>query len=222
MPLIITFAHQKGGVGKSTYAANIKSFFALGGYKTALVDIDPQGSLTKLIRAFADQAGREPEHVIERRSYKNDTELMERLADFDVAVVDTPPYLSHELVTFLPYTDIVVVPCKPSPADVLAIGETLDLIRAEKKKRPALAVGVFLTMTIAGTDFTDQIRSSLENSIEFPVLKSSIGNRVTYPRSLLYPNYVFGDPSRSSQVARAEIESLGNELISLIKANHDT
>lgn len=63
MPLIITVAHQKGGVGKSTISTNLRGYFAGGGYKTALVDIDPQGSLTKLIRTFADQEGRDPDDV---------------------------------------------------------------------------------------------------------------------------------------------------------------
>ena len=217
MPLIITFAHQKGGVGKSTYATNIRSFFALGGYKAALVDIDPQGSLTKLTRAFASQAGREPEHVIERRSYETDEELLAALSAYDIAVVDSPPYLSEDLVSFLPWTDLVVVPCKASPFDTLAIVDTLDLIRAEKKRRPKLKAAIFLTMTIAGTDFTAKIRKDLERTVEFPVLKTEIGNRVTYPRSLLYPHSVFGDPSRSAKVAQAEIENLGKEFISLLQ-----
>ena len=58
MPLVITLAHQKGGVGKSTLATNLRGYFAGGGYKAVLVDIDPQGSLSKLVSTFAEQAGR--------------------------------------------------------------------------------------------------------------------------------------------------------------------
>ncbi len=216
MALIITLAHQKGGVGKSTLATNLRGYFAGGGYKTALVDIDPQGSLSKLVRTFSDQPGREPEHVIERGSFKTYTELQELLEPYDIAVIDTPPYLSHELEAVFEITNVVLVPCKASPLDFLAIGDTLDLIREAKSKRKELVAAVVLTMTITGTDFTSSIRRELEKT-EFPVLETEIGNRVAYMRSLLTANTVLGDDNRK---AREEIEGLGKELISLLQSNY--
>lgn len=216
MALIITLAHQKGGVGKSTLATNLRGYFAGGGYKTALVDIDPQGSLSKLVRTFSDQAGREPEHVIERGNFKTFTDLQVLLEPYDIAVIDTPPYLSHDLEAVFAITSAILVPCKASPLDFLAIGDTLDLIRAAKVKRPELVAAVVMTMTITGTDFTSNIRRELEKT-EFPVLKTEIGNRVAYMRSLLRSNTVLGDENRK---AWDEIESLGKELISLLQSNY--
>ena len=205
MALIITLAHQKGGVGKSTLATNLRGYFAGGGYKTALVDIDPQGSLSKLVRTFSDQDGREPEHVIERGSYKTYKDLLTLLEPYDIAVIDTPPYLSKELQDVFEITNVILVPCKASPLDFLAIGDTLDLIRQAKTKRKDLIAAVVMTMVITGTDFTTQIRTELEKT-EFPVLKAEIGNRVAYMRSLLKSNTVLGDENPK---AREEIEALG-------------
>lgn len=217
MSLIITVAHQKGGVGKSTISTNLRGYFSGGGYKTALVDIDPQGSLTKLIRTFSDQAGREPEHVFTREDFKSYNDLLKMLEPYDIVVIDTPPYLSKELEDVLAITNMVVVPCKASPLDYLAIGDTLDLIRDAKAKRNDLSAAVVLTMVISGTDFTTNIRKELEKT-GFPVLKTEIGNRVAYMRSLLRANTVLGDENRK---AWEEIESLGKELISLLQKNYE-
>lgn len=216
MPLVITLAHQKGGVGKSTLATNLRGYFAGGGYKTVLVDIDPQGSLSKLVRTFSEQVGREPEHVIGRADFKTYAELAKLIEGYDIAVIDTPPYLTNELEGVFAITNLVLVPCKASPLDFLAIGDTLDLIRMSQAKRPELLAAVVLTMTITGTDFTTSIRRELEKT-EFTVLKTEIGNRVAYMRSLLRANTVLGDENRK---AWDEVESLGKEVISFIKHHY--
>jgi len=104
-----------------------------------------------------------------------------------------------------------------SPLDYLAISETLDLIRDAKAKRNDLSAAVVLTMVISGTDFTTNIRKELEK-MGFPVLKTEIGNRVAYMRSLLRANTVLGDENRK---AWEEIESLGKELIALLRQSYE-
>jgi chromosome partitioning protein len=216
MPLIITLAHQKGGVGKSTLATNLRGYFAGGGYKAALVDIDPQGSLSKLVRTFSEQEGREPEHVIGRDNFATFDDLTKLLAPYDIAIIDTPPYLSNDLEAVFAITNLVLVPCKASPLDFLAIGDTLDLIRKSRVARPELLAAIVMTMTITGTDFTTSIRRELQKT-EFPVMKTEIGNRVAYMRSLLRANTVLGDENRK---AWDEIEALGKELISLLQTSY--
>ena len=52
----ITFAQQKGGAGKTTVLAHLAAAWAGAGRDVAVIDLDPQRSLTRWTEIRADPA----------------------------------------------------------------------------------------------------------------------------------------------------------------------
>ena len=117
----IVVASQKGGSGKTTLARNLA---VASGADVALIDTDPQGSLTSWWnRRQADT----PALV---RIDGSLPETLDALRDAGVKLVmiDTPPSVHAFVADVIGLADLVLVPVRPTPDDLDAVGPTLDMI----------------------------------------------------------------------------------------------
>ena len=105
----------KGGSGKSTLARELAVAATLAGRRVALVDLDPQGSTTGW---YGRRAAAEPV-LLAAPDNRPDLAAAEA-AGVDLVVIDTPPARPAFLPALIAFADAVLVPCRPSPDDLLA------------------------------------------------------------------------------------------------------
>ena len=90
---VVTVAQQKGGAGKTTLAIQLATALAGAGRRVAVVDIDPQGSLTQWMRLREQRGPSVPELRFSMvGGWRLPVELDRLRAGHDVVVVDSPPH----------------------------------------------------------------------------------------------------------------------------------
>jgi chromosome partitioning protein len=127
----IVFAASKGGVGKTTLCAALAAYAGANTKKkVAVIDLDPQGSLT----AWWNLRDSESPELIEATA-ANLSETLEKAdaSGFAFIFVDTPPGQMKTIEAGVKSADYVLVPCQPSPVDIAAIGDTIAVIEEEGK-----------------------------------------------------------------------------------------
>jgi chromosome partitioning protein len=204
MPIVITVAQQKGGAGKTTLAANLAVALAPG-RRVALLDADPQKSLTRW-RSLREAWGGADVALdfLEVAGWRIGIEL-ERIGRMhDLVVIDTPPQIDTDARQAVRAADLVLVPLQPSPPDLWAAEGTLRLAASER--RPARLV---LNRAPAGA----RLRTAIEAEIAtrgLPVLSAVLGNRAAFASSFALGSSVLEAVPRS--LAAAEMAALAAEV----------
>jgi chromosome partitioning protein len=162
---IIAVAGRKGGIGKSTIVGNLAAEFAAMGYSVIALDADPQHSLA----AWAAQGEGMLAKCVEKVNAAGAETLRARAheaqKEADIVLIDTPPgtpAVAHQAALA---ADLMLLPCGPSPLDLLALKDALALAlkaRAERRsKRPRIRF--VPSKVLANTNLGKSLHSSLKD-----------------------------------------------------------
>ena len=133
---VLAMASQKGGSGKTTLSGHLAVQAQLAGHgPVVLIDIDPQGSLSDWWNERDTEYPAFAQTTVAR--LQADLEVL-RQQGFRMAVIDTPPAITMAIQSVIQVAELIVIPTRPSPHDLRAVGATVDL--CERAGKPLIFV----------------------------------------------------------------------------------
>jgi len=207
---VIAVLNQKGGSGKTTIATHLARALQLQGSSVLLVDSDKQGSA----RDWSAVNESNPVTVIGLDRPTLDRDL-KNISDKDFVVIDGSPQATDLAVSAIKAADFVLIPVQPSPYDIWATSDLVDLVKqriemTDNRLKSAFVVSRAIKNTKIGSEVSEVL-------IEYglPVLNAKIVQRIAYPNSAAIGKTVFETESKTSD-AVAEMNALATEVKSYL------
>ena len=202
--------NQKGGSGKTTIATHLTRALQLQGSSVLLVDSDKQGSARDW--SAVDESNPVTVIGLDRPTLDRD---LKNISDKDFVVIDGSPQATDLAVSAIKAADFVLIPVQPSPYDIWATSDLVDLVKqriemTDNKLKSAFVVSRAIKNTKIGSEVSEVL-------IEYglPVLNAKIVQRIAYPNSAAIGKTVFETESKSSD-AVAEMNALATEVKSYL------
>ena len=207
MGKVIAFSNQKGGSGKSTLSVNLAVLWSNSGYKVAVIDADPQKSLTYWLSERKKYYGADDIGInfynFDIRNLAEEVKKIKRKYDF--IIIDSPPAITFETLQIIKAANGVFVPVQPSPLDLMATLPFLQIAREERKK-PL----IILNRVMPRAKLTEAMILRLRYS-GAKIARSRISSKVIFAESFAVGRGVI-DINVTSDAAK-EIINVGNEIL---------
>lgn len=201
--MIITIAHTKGGVGKSTLAWHLAHSFK--DQNVTIIDLDFQQTLQ-----FIAYIGEDPIEVVQPQDVAELLDAISQVKEDDICIIDVGGFDNDINRAAIAHSDKVLIPISESVTEVLGF-KTFETILEEVDTRAEL--NVVLNNIHPLTKNFDVIKKAVAGK-GIKLLNTVIRNRKVYRITLGHGLSVFNDFSPKNTVfsARKEIEGLRDEL----------
>jgi len=212
MSKIIAVLNQKGGAGKTTLSTNLARALQLDGDKVLLIDSDPQGSARDWNAAGNGELL--PVVGLDRPTLAKDIQAIQENQDW--LIIDGAPQIAELAVAAIKCADMILIPVQPSPYDVWACEDLVEIIKTRQEVTNGKPKAAFIiSRVIKNTQLSKEIGEALAG-YGLPVFKNFTSQRVIYPKSAATGLTVLD--AESSGDAAAEIRAIAQELKEFLNA----
>lgn len=181
--MLITVTNQKGGVGKTMLTVHAAVRAAERGANVLVLDADNQALCAEWMKEAAPD-------LMCLASPDADTlrETVESVSGHvDAVFADAPPGLGDGTLTLLLLSDLVLVPLRPSYADLRATVQTIEAIKqlsAHRESEGGTAIPVWIVMNMyqTGDNHTKMVEKTLRQ-LGVRVARGRIGMRTAFRNS---------------------------------------
>lgn len=204
--MIVAILNQKGGAGKTTLATNLTRALQQQGKKVLLVDSDPQGSARDWHAAGNGELI--PVVGLDRPTLNKDIAAV--ASGYDWILIDGAPQLINMSVAAIKCADVILIPVQPSPYDVWASADLVDVIKERQKITDGNPKAAFvISRQIKKTLLSTEVREAL-SGYDLPIFQYGTFQRIIYAKAAASGNTVL-DVEPDSEAAK-EIKLIADEL----------
>lgn len=211
--MVIAFASQRGGVGKSTMVTNMASHFAacveprVG--PVQVLDLDPQ----KIALSFAASLGELGVSVEFPDALEDVRARVAALPRGGVMLIDTPPTIGEEITIALAVADVIVVPLTGQPS-LTGARDIQQTIEATQRRRSKIKVLYVLNRQKGRTVHYIEMQEKVRAALGAQVLEATVSDSVLWDEAMAEccPMMVWAP----EHAAAREIRAVGDEMWRII------
>ena len=197
-------------MGKTTLAVHLATALTRMDKSVLLIDADPQGSALDWAAA---RRGDPLFPVVGLPKSSIHKELPALAKDYQVVIIDGPPRVYDVARSAIMASDLVLVPVQPSPYDVWAAKEIIDLLNEATVYKPSLQKAFLINRKIVNTAIGRDVAEAL-SEYPIPVLKTAICQRVAFAESATQGRTVYElDPD---MLASQEVNGVVDEILEML------